>query len=58
MVARMETLAVLAALSTADWQRTGRHAIFGPITLQEQLGFVAEHDRVHIRQVYDLLHEK
>ncbi len=55
IAARMETLAILAKLSADDWQRAGRHAIFGPITLQELLGFVAEHDRVHVRQVYMLL---
>jgi len=55
MAARMETLAVLDELSEDDWKRTGRHAIFGPITLQEQLGFMAEHDRVHVQQVYKLL---
>lgn len=55
VAARMETLAALKNLSDADWQRTGRHAIFGPITLLEQLGFVAEHDRVHIRQIYAAL---
>ena len=55
VVARVETLAAIRALSDEDWQRTGRHAIFGPITLQEQLAFMTEHDRVHIRQVYDVL---
>ena len=58
VAARMETLAVLASLDDVAWQRSGRHAIFGPVTLEEQLGFVAEHDRVHIRQVYDLLKKK
>lgn len=53
--ARMEVLEILAGLHDDDWQRTARHAIFGPITLQEQLGFVAEHDRVHVRQIYALL---
>ncbi len=55
VAARLETIAILQHLSEADWQRSGRHAIFGPITLQEQLGFMAEHDRVHIRQIYKLL---
>mgnify|MGYP002713117420 CR=1 FL=1 len=55
IAARMETLNVLAGLNEADWQRAARHAIFGPITLEEQLGFVAEHDRVHIRQLYAIL---
>ncbi|MCP4138959.1 MAG: HAD hydrolase-like protein [Chloroflexi bacterium] len=50
--ARLETLEALKKLSAEDWQRAGRHAIFGPITLQEQLGFMVEHDRVHLRQIY------
>ena len=49
---RMETLDALNNLTDEDWQRAGRHAIFGPITLQEQLGFMAEHDRVHLRQIF------
>ena len=52
---RMETLRAVKELSDDDWLRSGRHAIFGPITLQEQLGFMAEHDRVHLRQIYKAL---
>jgi FMN phosphatase YigB (HAD superfamily) len=55
---RLDTIAALEGLSEFDWQRSGRHAIFGPITLQEQLGFTAEHDRVHIRQVYNTLKKR
>ena len=55
ITARLETLAALENLSEEDWQLSARHAIFGPVTLQEQLGFVAEHDRVHLRQIYSLL---
>ena len=53
--ARLETLKVLKKLNDDDWQRAGRHAIFGPITVQEQLGFMVEHDRVHLRQIYKQL---
>ncbi|MCF6277782.1 MAG: DinB family protein [Anaerolineales bacterium] len=53
--ARLETLTTLRHVKPADWQRAGRHAIFGPITLHEQLGFMAEHDRVHLRQAYSTL---
>lgn len=55
VTARMETLDALNNLTDEDWQRSGRHAIFGPITLREQMAFMAEHDRVHLRQVYKLL---
>ena len=53
--ARLETLKALKKLNDDDWQRAGRHAIFGPITVQEQLGFMVEHDRVHLRQIYKQL---
>jgi len=55
LTARMETLSALRALKEEDWLRPGRHAIFGPITLEEQLGFMAEHDRVHIRQIFEII---
>lgn len=55
VAARIETLQVLTVLADDAWQRAGRHAIFGPITLQEQLGFMTEHDRVHVRQIYETI---
>ncbi|NOY98784.1 MAG: HAD hydrolase-like protein [Chloroflexi bacterium] len=54
---RMRTLEILKKLDDAAWRRPARHAIFGPITLQEQVGFMAEHDRVHVRQVYETLRQ-
>lgn len=49
---RLETLALLDALTAKDWQRPARHAIFGPTNFQEIGHFVAEHDRLHIRQIH------
>ncbi len=49
--ARKQLVGILSALSPEDWQRTARHAIFGPTTLQELVGFIAGHDRSHIQQV-------
>ena len=49
--ARKETLVLLDALQS-EWSRPARHAIFGPTSLQELMGFVAGHDRVHIQQVW------
>ncbi|MEJ5225907.1 MAG: DinB family protein, partial [Anaerolineales bacterium] len=49
--ARKQLVSILGSLTPEDWQRTARHAIFGPTTLQELIGFTAEHDRVHIQQV-------
>jgi FMN phosphatase YigB (HAD superfamily)/uncharacterized damage-inducible protein DinB len=50
--ARIQTLEMLQNLAPAQWSRKARHAIFGPTTLQELVGFNAEHDRLHIQQAY------
>ncbi|NJN45098.1 MAG: DinB family protein, partial [Anaerolineae bacterium] len=52
---RLNTLALLEFLDDAGWQRPARHAIFGPTTLQEVSQFIAEHDRLHIRQIRSLI---
>ena len=53
--ARMETLEILLALSQQDWGRNARHAIFGPTDLLELVKFMAEHDRLHIRQFWSTI---
>jgi FMN phosphatase YigB (HAD superfamily) len=53
--ARKETIARLRGLSPADWQRPGRHALFGPTTLAEQAQFSARHDLLHIEQLQGAL---
>jgi FMN phosphatase YigB (HAD superfamily) len=50
-LARKDTLDLLDGLE-AEWSRPARHAIFGPTTLQELVGFMAGHDRAHIQQVW------
>ncbi len=55
--ARMQTLVLLGSLEESAWLRPARHAIFGPTILQELAGFMAEHDRVHLRQVWQALTE-
>lgn len=52
---RIETLEMLTGLSPDQWSRKGRHSILGPTTLQELVGFNAEHDRLHIQQVWKIL---
>lgn len=49
--ARLETLTMLRDLEPTQWSRKARHAILGPTTLQELVGFNAEHDRLHIQQI-------
>jgi hypothetical protein len=49
--ARKEALGLLEGLE-AEWTRPARHAIFGPTTLQELVGFTAGHDRAHVQQIW------
>ncbi len=58
LFARLTTLEILKGLSEADWARKARHSIFGPTTLQELVGFMATHDRIHIQQIWKLLHPR
>jgi FMN phosphatase YigB (HAD superfamily) len=51
-VARLETLALLRSAGAEDWSRRARHAIFGPTDFLEVVGFMAEHDRLHIQQAW------
>jgi len=53
--ARSEILLRLINLTEKDWQRPARHAIFGPTTLKELVGFVATHDRIHINQAWQTI---
>jgi HAD superfamily hydrolase (TIGR01549 family) len=53
---RIELLSILESLETEDWQRPARHAIIGPTNIQELAGIIASHDRLHIRQAYQVIH--
>jgi FMN phosphatase YigB (HAD superfamily) len=53
--ARMELLAMLESMAEADWERSVRHAIFGPTRLAELVNIIAGHDRLHVRQVLQAL---
>ncbi|MFZ5912529.1 MAG: DinB family protein [Chloroflexota bacterium] len=55
IAARLQTLEIMRGLGGADWQRKARHAIFGPTHLGELVRFMAEHDRLHIRQAQTTL---
>jgi FMN phosphatase YigB (HAD superfamily) len=54
-VTRVRILEILEKLDDQEWDRKARHAIFGPTDLKELVGIIAGHDRVHIRQVHDIL---
>jgi hypothetical protein len=49
--ARNQTVELLLSMPPQTWQRPGRHAIFGPTTLAEQVSFIARHDMMHLDQM-------
>ncbi len=53
--ARLETLRRLESLEPKAWDRPARHAIFGPTNVEEVVGFIADHDRLHIQQAWQTL---
>jgi FMN phosphatase YigB (HAD superfamily) len=54
-IARKETIDFLQKISDEAWNRKARHAIFGPTNFLEVVGFMADHDRLHIQQAYSTL---
>lgn len=48
---RGRTLATLRGLTTDDWERSGRHSEFGRVTLRQQAGYFARHERHHFPQI-------
>jgi hypothetical protein len=53
--AKAITLNMLKAMPESDWERKARHAIFGPTTFREVVGFMADHDRMHVHQAHTIL---
>jgi FMN phosphatase YigB (HAD superfamily) len=53
--ARIGLLRTLRAQPDEMWTRRARHAIFGPTNFQEVIGFIADHDRLHIQQAWKTL---
>lgn len=54
-IARKETIDLLQKISDEAWNRKARHAIFGPTNFLEVISFMADHDRLHIQQAWDML---
>lgn len=52
---RLENLDRLRDREDEVWSRKGRHAIFGPTNVAEIVGFMADHDRMHIQQAWKTL---
>lgn len=55
LTARRQNIALLNDLGQEMWQRQGRHAFFGPTSLQELVYLAVQHDEVHWQQIQDLL---
>lgn len=53
--ARIGMLEILRNLDEEIWSRQARHAIFGPTNFTEILRFVADHDRLHVQQIWRTL---
>jgi len=53
--ARLSILNTLTDLNPDVWSREARHAIFGPTNFMEIVGFMADHDRMHIQQAWNIL---
>ncbi|MBI3739549.1 MAG: DinB family protein [Chloroflexi bacterium] len=53
--ARIETLNRLNGLGDDIWKRPARHAIFGPTNFREVIGFMADHDRMHVQQAWNTI---
>lgn len=49
---RLELLDTVKTLQPRDWERKGRHTIFGPTTLRELVGLTAQHERLHLQQIH------
>jgi FMN phosphatase YigB (HAD superfamily) len=55
---RVDLVKRLEMLPAESWQRSARHAIFGPTELIELIGFIASHDRTHIQQAIQTLQDQ
>ncbi|HEX9017956.1 MAG TPA: DinB family protein, partial [Anaerolineaceae bacterium] len=51
VTSRTQLIERVESLPESNWQRIARHAIFGPTTMQELVGFTTTHDRTHIQQI-------
>ena len=53
--ARIETIGILDTLSLDNWHRQVQHTMLGPTQLQEIINIIAQHDRLHLRQIFSTL---
>lgn len=53
--ARVLNLERLKSAGAEAWKKPARHAIFGPTDFLEAVGFMADHDRMHVKQAWTTL---
>jgi FMN phosphatase YigB (HAD superfamily) len=58
ITSRLETIDILENLKEGDWEKKGRHAIFGPTDLKEMIMIISGHERLHGTQIYKLIKNK
>jgi hypothetical protein len=51
IAARRQTIALLAELPERVWSRPARHSMLGPTHLAEIVGWLVDHDRIHVAQL-------
>jgi FMN phosphatase YigB (HAD superfamily) len=56
--ARKQTIELLLQISAENWSQNARHAIFGPTNFLEVIAFMADHDRMHVQQAWNLLEKR
>jgi len=54
---RQKTLNLIGSIKNEDMEQEGIHDVLGNVTLFQLISKIAEHDREHIHQVYDVLHK-
>lgn len=54
---RLSLIQTLAALPPEAWSRPARHAFFGPTHLNEIVGWILDHDRLHLDQIRAILRQ-
>ncbi len=49
---RKKLIQEIESLNESDWEKTITHTIFGPTSVLEIIKFMAQHDRIHVQQIY------
>lgn len=52
---RWKLIQQIDSFSKSDWEKPVTHVIFGPTSVLEIIKFIAQHDRIHIKQIFSTL---